>query len=128
MSYDQYEMTLVGRPGVIDRRGRVSLDRHDYRVYLDGRLVDLTYAQVRLTIALWDAAGVVVTYRKLYDVTTGRPGLIAGSDGMGHNQNIRTMVRRIRAAFKTIDADFDPIENRAAIGYAWDMRASLVKL
>ncbi len=46
-------------------------------------------------------------------------GFIAGCGDNGYQSNVRSSIKRIRAKFRQLDADFDSIGNHAGIGYCW---------
>jgi two-component system response regulator ChvI len=46
-------------------------------------------------------------------------GFVAGIGDDGYRTNVRSAIKRIRGKFRAIDAEFQEIQNCAAIGYSW---------
>lgn len=116
MSAEQLELPL--ERGSVRASGRWRIDEEHYLLRVDGRPLKLTLSQFRFIVALINANGKPVPYRKLYDAASGHPGFVLGRDGLGHHTACRTQAKRLRAIFRAICID-DPIENWPSIGYAW---------
>ena len=58
------------------------------------------------------------SYRAIYDCVH-YAGFMAGQGGTGYLTNVRSIMKRMRRKFRTLDPEFDEIINQAATGYAW---------
>jgi two-component system response regulator ChvI len=88
------------------------------RALWKGVNVDLTVTEFNIVRKLVSNIGEHVTYRGIYDCV--HPvGFIAGYGEDGYRTNVRSLVKRIRNKFRTIDATFSEIENFPAFGYCW---------
>jgi two-component system response regulator ChvI len=98
--------------------GRLLLKSHCHRAMWRGREVPLTITEVRIVRLLACRAGTTISYREIYDVVHGA-GFRAGEGADGFRTNVRSLIRKIRRRFHTIDHAFDEIENHPGIGYCW---------
>jgi len=90
----------------------------DTHVEWRGRTIPMTPALLKVLRVLWDRRGQLVTTEEIYSVMY-RPGWKAGGDGSG-SEAARTVIKRIREAFKAIDPEFDAILTRPGYhGYTW---------
>jgi two-component system, OmpR family, response regulator ChvI len=80
--------------------------------------VPLTVTQFRIVQLLATRAGEDVSYRQIYDVVHGE-GFAAGEGEDGYRVNVRSLIKRIRQAFRELDPNFDEIRNYPAFGYRW---------
>jgi two-component system, OmpR family, response regulator ChvI len=80
--------------------------------------VPLTVTQFRIVHLLAARAGEDVSYRQIYDVVHGE-GFAAGEGEDGYRVNVRSLIKRIRQAFRELDPNFDKIRNYPAFGYRW---------
>jgi two-component system response regulator ChvI len=69
-------------------------------------------------------AGTDLTYRQIYDVVHGE-GFCAGDGEAGYRVNVRSLIKRIRQKFHSIDPSFDEIENYPGFGYRWHARTGV---
>ncbi len=100
------------------RRGALELRFDTSRAYWRGKLVDLTLTEFRMVAKLAERPGVDASYRELYDLVHGK-GFSAGAGSTGFHTNVRTFIKRIRTKFRTVDTDFDRVQNYARFGYRW---------
>jgi two-component system response regulator ChvI len=80
--------------------------------------VGLTLGEYKLIHLLVSNAGSFVTYRAAYD-RLHFESFIAGSGNDGFRANVRSVIKRIRSKFRSIDPTFDEIENYNGFGYSW---------
>lgn len=105
--------------------GDLDLYRDISRAYWKGLEVPLTLNEFRIVDLLASRAGRDVRYRELYDQVHGA-GFIAGSGEEGFRGNVRTLIKRIRQKFRSLDDTFEAIENYPGFGYRWrDDKASV---
>ena len=64
-------------------------------------------------------AGQPVSYRAIYDQVH-YAGFVAGEGERGFERNVRTMIKRMRRKFQTIDPDFQAVRSIVGLGYSWD--------
>jgi two-component system response regulator ChvI len=98
--------------------GPLHLNLEACRALWRGTRLDLTLTEFRIVHLMATKAGCEVTYREIYDLARGA-GFIAGYGTAGYRSNVRAFIKRIRQKFKSIDADFDRIENYPGFGYRW---------
>ena len=80
--------------------------------------VPLTTTEFRIVRVLIAHAGKDLSYRTIYDAVRGE-GFVAGSGNEGYRTNVRSLIRRIRHKFRSVDPSFAEIENYAGFGYRW---------
>jgi two-component system response regulator ChvI len=98
--------------------GELSLRRRSCRALWRGAEVALTLTEFRVVELLAARAGLDQTYREIYDVVHGA-GFWAGDGDSGYRVNVRSLIKRIRQKFMSIDPDFQAIENYPGYGYRW---------
>lgn len=98
--------------------GPLHLDLESHRAYWNGEQVYLTLSEFGIVKALASKPGTDLPYRRIYDVVHGY-GFIAGDGENGYRANVRSLIKRIRQKFRSLDPDFDHIENYAGFGYRW---------
>jgi two-component system, OmpR family, response regulator ChvI len=101
-----------------EQHGELALHHATARATWRQSDVRLTMTEYKMVVLLASRKGEPQTYRALYDAAH-YAGFIAGSDERGHHTNVRSLVKRIRKKFVTIDSDFAEIENVAHVGYLW---------
>jgi two-component system response regulator ChvI len=102
----------------VERIGHLELHREISRAYWKGEEVPLTLNEFRIVDLLASRPGRDVRYRELYDQVHGA-GFIAGSGEEGYRGNVRTLIKRIRQKFRSLDGEFEAIENYPGFGYRW---------
>lgn len=100
------------------RIGDLLLDTDSARTTWQDVEVDLTISEFAVVRHLAENAGRNMRYREIYDLVRGE-GFHAGSGDDGYRTNVRSIIKRIRRKFETVDADFDEIENYPGFGYRW---------
>jgi two-component system response regulator ChvI len=98
--------------------GHLTLDPGSARVRWRGAEVDLTIAEFNLVRHLASRPGKDCRYRELYDLVRGE-GFHAGTGEEGYRTNVRSMIKRVRRKFETLDREFGEIENYPGFGYRW---------
>jgi two-component system response regulator ChvI len=98
--------------------GDLSLRRRSCRAEWRGQEVALTLTEFRVVEILAAHAGTDLTYREIYDVVHGE-GFWAGDGDAGYRVNVRSLIKRIRQKFVSIDPGFQAIENYPGHGYRW---------
>lgn len=98
---------------------KLHLNTIECRAYWGGSDVMLTTGEFRTLAKLASRPGRYITYREIYDAIQS-PGFVAGEGGEGYRANVRSMVKRIRRKFQSIDPTFDAITNYMAFGYLLD--------
>ena len=78
----------------------------------------LTLGEYNIVHLLVSNVGRYVTYRAIYD-RLHYEGFIAGSGADGYRGNVRSVIKRIRNKFRSLDPTFDKIENYNGFGYCW---------
>jgi DNA-binding response OmpR family regulator len=99
--------------------GQSTLMRDTNKLFWKGLDVNITVAEYRVVGALILNHGKPLSYRKLYDLLTNRPGFLAGQGEDGPNSNMRSAIKRIRRKLLRLDPTFDAIRNLQGFGYAW---------
>ncbi len=100
------------------RVGPLFLNLRSARADWRDQPVPLTVTQFRIVHLLAARAGEDVSYRQIYDVVHGE-GFAAGEGEDGYRVNVRSLIKRIRQAFRELDPTFDEIRNYPAFGYRW---------
>lgn len=98
--------------------GELTLWPTSKRAAWRGTPVELTVREFDIVSALVERRGHDVSYREIYDTVHGR-GFLAGDGSEGLRGTVRTIIKRIRQKFRTIDPDFEEIENFPGFGYRW---------
>jgi len=105
-------------PPPVERHGDLTLLPATARVLWRERDLGLTMTEFKVVSLLVARKGQVQTYRSLYD-TAHYAGFVAGSGELGHNTNVRSIVKRLRRKFLAVDPGFSEIETLASVGYRW---------
>lgn len=100
------------------RQGALELKLQTHRAFWAGGMVDLSLTEFRIVALLAGKAGEDVGYREIYDLVHGKD-FVAGNGEDGYRTNVRSLVKRIRKAFREVDPEFAQIENYAGFGYRW---------
>jgi two-component system response regulator ChvI len=115
----------VGKAATTDRQldtssvcGKLVLRAAMSRAYWNEVDVGLTIGEYNVVHLLVSNAGRYVTYRSLYDRLR-YEGFLAGAGALGYRANVRSVIKRIRRKFLTIDPTFDEIKNYSNFGYCW---------
>jgi two-component system response regulator ChvI len=98
--------------------GPLTLRPDHCRAYWRGQRVQLTLTEYRIVHELATRAGCEVAYRDIYDEVHGT-GFVAGDGHAGLRTNVRSLIKRIRKKFHTIDPEFCSIESYPGFGYHW---------
>jgi|FEC22Drversion2_1045045.scaffolds.fasta_scaffold00874_9 two-component system, OmpR family, response regulator ChvI len=99
--------------------GPLLLQPRKARAEWRGHNVELTVAEQRIVALLVAQGGQPATYRAIYDQVH-YAGFAAGDGERGFERNVRTMIKRLRHKFRTIDPDFQAIRSVTRVGYAWE--------
>ena len=90
-------------------------------VWWYGVEVPLTKSELKVVAKLFDACPGYLTHAEIYD--TYKPGVkfVGNPDDVtgGKNGNSRTLVKRIRNKFRSVDPAFDAVESYSGLGYRW---------
>lgn len=105
-------------PSAEHRAGDLLLDTDSARTLWKEHEVDLTISEFAVVRHLAENAGRNMRYREIYDLVRGE-GFHAGSGDDGFRTNVRSIIKRIRRKFETIDPEFAEIENYPGFGYRW---------
>lgn len=100
------------------RQGALELKLQTHRAFWGGAMVDLSLTEFRIVGLLAGRSGEDVGYREIYDLVHGKD-FVAGNGEEGYRTNVRSLVKRIRKAFREVDPEFAQIENYAGFGYRW---------
>ncbi|MCW2241645.1 response regulator transcription factor [Azospirillum canadense] len=100
-------------------RGDLELRLARGRALWKGGRVDLTLTEFNMIALLATRPEGDVSYRELYDLVHGQ-GFMAGYGNNGYRANVRAFIKRIRAKFRAVDAEFDGIANYPGFGYRWN--------
>lgn len=101
------------------RCGDLDADPSNCEIHWKGRRVVLSLTAARVVMLLAATPGHPVPFRAIYEAMKGRE-IIAFQDA-----NVRSIVKRARAAFAKVDPSFDEIVSRSGIGYEWRLRPAL---
>ncbi len=104
-------------------RGDLELRRDTARAFWNGKEITLSITEFKMVDLLATRAGQDVRYRELYDLVHGE-GFITGNGAEGYRANVRAFVKRIREKFRTIDENWDVLENYSGFGYRWRDRTT----
>ena len=102
----------------IECHGDLTLHSLTARAFWRQRDIGLTITEFKIVVTLVSQKGKAKTYRAIYDIAH-YAGFMAGSGEEGHKTNVRSIIKRIRKKFLTIDPDFSEIENLQGMGYRW---------
>jgi two-component system, OmpR family, response regulator ChvI len=105
-------------PSETFRHGALELRFQTHRAFWAGSMVDLSLTEFRIIALLAGKAGEDIGYREIYDLVHGKD-FVAGNGEEGYRTNVRSLVKRIRKAFRDVDPEFAQIENYAGFGYRW---------
>jgi two-component system response regulator ChvI len=109
-------------PPEVFRHGELELRFQTHRAFWQETMVDLSLTEFRIVALLVGKPGEDVGYREIYDLVHGKD-FVAGNGEDGYRTNVRSLVKRIRKAFRDVDPDFAQIENYAGFGYRWTPEA-----
>lgn len=120
------KLSVGGRKGAepteaadhIRRQGPLLLDMDASKATWRSQPVDLTLTEFRIVTLMAGRAGDNLTYREIYDLVRGE-GFVAGYGTVGYRSNVRAFIKRIRQKFRSVDPDFEQIENYPGLGYRW---------
>ena len=98
--------------------GGLQLNLESNRAFWRGGQVELTLTEFEIVRFLASRIGQDIRYREIYDLVHGR-GFVAGEGPEGYRANVRTFIKRIRQKFRSIDPQFEHIENYPGFGYRW---------
>jgi two-component system, OmpR family, response regulator ChvI len=98
--------------------GKLHLRPDVSRAYWKDADLGLTLGEYNIVYLLASNAGRFVTYRAIYD-RLHYEGFIAGDRADGYRGNVRSVIKRIRSKFRSLDPTFDEIENYNSFGYCW---------
>jgi two-component system, OmpR family, response regulator ChvI len=117
---DGVRLATVGRqPGDALRLGRLDLRFDTNRASWDGKLIDFTIGEFKTIALLALRTGEHVSYREIYDLLRGK-NFAAGYGDDGYRTNVRTLIKRIRRKFRTVDPECEHIHNDPGFGYRYD--------
>jgi two-component system response regulator ChvI len=120
--------TLAGSAADVISIGALDVKLRCHRASWRGHEVPLTVTEFKIVRLLACRMGEQISYREIYDMVHGS-GFFAGEGPQGYRINVRSLIRKIRDRFRTIDPNFIEIENCAGFGYRWrgperDMRVA----
>jgi two-component system response regulator ChvI len=98
--------------------GKLLLRPDVSRAYWKDADLGLTLGEYNIVYLLASNVGRYVTYRAIYD-RLHYEGFIAGGGADGYRGNVRSVIKRIRSKFRSLDPTFDKIENYNGFGYCW---------
>jgi two-component system response regulator ChvI len=111
------------QPGGALHLGRLELRFDINRASWAGMPIDLTLTEFKILALLARRTGEDVSYREIYDLVHGR-NFAAGYGDEGYRPNVRTFIKRIRKKLRTVDPDYEHIQNYAGFGYRYHRSAS----
>jgi two-component system, OmpR family, response regulator ChvI len=103
--------------------GNLELRRDTARAFWKGIEVTLTVTEFKMVDLLASRTGTDVRYRELYDLVHGE-GFVTGSGADGYRANVRAFVKRIREKFRSVDEEWNVLENYSRFGYRWRDRTN----
>ncbi|MPZ33961.1 MAG: response regulator [Rhodospirillales bacterium] len=80
--------------------------------------VGLTVTEYKIVAFLASLEGEPASYRAIYDVAH-YSGFVAGTGERGYQTNVRSLMKRIRGKFLSVDPGFSQIVNWPYLGYSW---------
>jgi two-component system, OmpR family, response regulator ChvI len=98
--------------------GKLLLRPDVSRAYWKDADLGLSLGEYNIIFLLASNVGRYVTYRTIYD-RLHYEGFIAGGGADGYRGNVRSVIKRIRSKFRSLDPTFDKIENYNGFGYCW---------
>ena len=98
--------------------GKLLLRPDVSRAYWKDADLGLSLGEYNIVYLLASNVGRYVTYRAIYD-RLHYEGFIAGGGADGYRGNVRSVIKRIRNKFRSLDPAFDKIENYNGFGYCW---------
>lgn len=98
--------------------GSLTLRLASHRALWEGQELPLTVTEFRIVRLLATSGEDGASFRSIYDVVHGE-GFSAGDGPDGFRTNVRSLVRRIRRKFLTVEPRFRAIENLPGHGYRW---------
>ena len=98
--------------------GKLLLRPDVRRAYWKDADLGLSLGEYNIIHLLASNVGRYVTYRAIYD-RLHYEGFIAGDGADGYRANVRSVIKRIRNKFRSLDPTFDEIENYNSFGYCW---------
>jgi len=99
--------------------GQLTMNGGTSRAFWRGTELDLTLMEFRVVRLLATSVGDFVSYRAVYDVVH-HAGFMAGNGDDGYRSNVRSIIKRIRMKFRSIDDSFEQIQNFPSFGYRWE--------
>lgn len=99
--------------------GHLAMNGGTSRAFWKGTELDLTLMEFRVVRLLASSVGDFVSYRAVYDVVH-HAGFMAGNGDDGYRSNVRSIIKRIRMKFRSIDDSFEQIQNFPSFGYRWE--------
>jgi len=96
--------------------GQMRISRQQGQAHYCGEPLDLTTRAIETLALLASNVGATVTYAELAQIACRNP-CSTGKHGANYRVNVRTSIKRIRAAIKVVDPDFNSIENVPTKGY-----------
>jgi len=110
--------TLAGSAADVISIGLLDVRLRCHRASWMGHEVPLTVTEFKIVRLLACRMGEQISYREIYDMVHGS-GFFAGEGPQGYRINVRSLIRKIRDRFRTIDGNFVEIENCPGFGYRW---------
>jgi two-component system response regulator ChvI len=101
----------------VERHGELALYPSTARALWRQRDVGLTVTEYKIVTLMVSGKG-IQSYRTIYD-TVHHAGFVAGSGERGYQNNVRSIVKRIRRKFLAVDPSFSEIKNVQGVGYSW---------
>jgi len=114
----QRALTPVDTTPETEWHGDLALHAATARALWRQRDVGLTMTEYKIVVWLVLHKGQPQTYRALYDAAH-YAGFVAGSGERGYYTNVRSLMKRIRRKFLTVDPGFSEIQNVQKVGYCW---------
>ena len=118
---------LAGSTADVISIGALEIKLRSHRASWSGSEVPLTVTEFKIVRLLACRMGERISYREIYDMVHGS-GFFAGEGPQGYRINVRSLIRKIRDRFRTIDPNFTEIENCPGFGYSWRGRAQNSKI
>jgi two-component system, OmpR family, response regulator ChvI len=106
--------------------GQLTMNGGTSRAFWKGTELDLTLMEFRVVRLMATSAGDFVSYRAVYDVVH-HAGFMAGNGDDGYRSNVRSIIKRIRMKFRSIDDTFEQIQNFPSFGYRWEREDGAAK-